>query len=72
VVYDDFMGPLIYISTVIKYPVAIALKMAMDTTSGTFEWNQIIAMSLIGRIPSIEVFFSAKKYFVEGIYLPAD
>jgi oligogalacturonide transport system permease protein len=64
---NDFMGPLIYISTVNKYPVAIALKMAMDTTSGTFEWNQIIAMSLIGLIPSIAVFFSAQKYFVEGI-----
>nr|WP_205693951.1 carbohydrate ABC transporter permease [Clostridium prolinivorans] len=64
---NDFMGPLIYISSVNKYPVAIALKMAMDTTSGTFEWNQIIAMSLIGLLPSIILFFSAQKYFIEGI-----
>jgi oligogalacturonide transport system permease protein len=64
---NDFMGPLIYISSVEKYPIAIALKMAMDTTGGTFEWNQIIAMSLIGLLPSIVVFFSAQKYFVEGI-----
>lgn len=58
---NDFMGPLIYISSVNKYPVAIALKMAMDTTSGTFEWNQIIAMSLIGLLPSIILFFSAQN-----------
>ncbi|MDE4542705.1 carbohydrate ABC transporter permease [Thermoanaerobacterium sp. R66] len=64
---NDFMGPLIYISTVSKYPVSIALKMAMDATSGNFEWNKIIAMSVIALIPSIVVFFSAQKYFVEGI-----
>lgn len=64
---NDFMGPLIYISSVNKYPVAIALKMAMDTTSGSFDWNQIIAMSLIGLLPSITIFFAAQKYFVEGI-----
>lgn len=64
---NDFQGPLIYISSVKKYPVAIALKMAMDTTSGSFEWNQIIAMSLIGLLPSIILFFSAQKYFIEGI-----
>jgi len=64
---NDFMGPLIYISSVEKYPVSIALKMAMDTTSGTFDWNQIIAMSIIALIPSIALFLSAQKYFVEGI-----
>lgn len=64
---NDFMGPLIYISTVKKYPVSIALKMAMDTTSGAFEWNQIIAMSIIALIPSIALFLSAQKYFVDGI-----
>jgi len=57
----------IYISSVSKYPVSIALKMAMDVTSGNFEWNKIIAMSIIALIPSIVVFFSAQKYFVEGI-----
>lgn len=64
---NDFMGPLIYISSVEKYPVAIALKMCIDTTSGTFEWNQVIAMSLIALLPSIILFFSAQRYFIEGI-----
>jgi oligogalacturonide transport system permease protein len=64
---NDFMGPLIYISTVKKYPVSIALKMAMDTTSGSFDWNQIIAMSIIALVPSILLFLFAQKYFVEGI-----
>lgn len=64
---NDFMGPLIYISSVEKYPVSIALKMCIDATSGTFEWNQVIAMSIIALLPSIILFFSAQKYFIEGI-----
>lgn len=64
---NDFMGPLLYISSVEKYPIAIALKMSMDTTSGSFQWNQVIAMSIISLIPSIIVFLSAQKYFIEGI-----
>lgn len=64
---NDFMGPLIYISSVEKYPVSIGLKMCIDTTSGTFEWNQVIAMSIIALLPSIILFFSAQKYFIEGI-----
>ncbi|MDF2877449.1 MAG: ABC-type transporter, integral rane subunit [Clostridia bacterium] len=64
---NDFMGPLIFISSVEKYPLTIALKMSMDATGGAFDWNKVIAMSLLGLIPSILVFFSAQKYFIEGI-----
>lgn len=64
---NDFMGPLIYISSVEKFPVAVALKMAMDTTGGSFQWNQIIAMSVIALIPSILLFFSASKQFIDGM-----
>lgn len=64
---NDFMGPLIYISSVEKYPLTIALKMSMDATGGAFDWNKVIAMSLVGLAPSIIVFFAAQKYFIEGI-----
>lgn len=64
---NDFLGPLIYVSSVEKYPVAIALKMAMDASAGVTPWNQIIAMSLIGLLPSIVLFFAASKQFVDGM-----
>ncbi|MGM0126110.1 oligogalacturonide transport system permease [Enterococcus sp. AZ194] len=64
---NDFMGPLIYISSVEKFPVAVALKMAMDTTGGSFNWNQIIAMSVIALLPSIILFFSASRQFIDGM-----
>jgi oligogalacturonide transport system permease protein len=64
---NDFMSPLIYISSVSKYPVSIALQMAKDTTEAGFEWNKIIAMSILALLPSIVVFFAAQKYFIQGI-----
>lgn len=63
---NDFMGPLIYLSSVEKYPVSIALKMSMDN-SAVVQWNQVMAMAVIALIPSILIFFSAQKYFVEGV-----
>lgn len=63
---NDFMGPLIYLSSVEKYPVALALKMSMDVSSSV-NWNQILAMSIIGLTPSLIVFFSAQRHFVDGI-----
>ena len=65
--FNDFLGPLIYISSVSKYPVALALKMSIDASSGIVEWNRILAMSIIALLPALILFFSAQKYFVEGI-----
>lgn len=64
---NDFIGPLIYISSVKKYPVTIALRMSMDATGNGYDENQIIAMSVISLIPSIVVFALGQKQFVEGL-----
>lgn len=63
---DFYKFPLIYISSVEKFPVAIALKMSMDASS-SIAWNQVIAMSVISLLPSIILFFCASKQFVDGI-----
>ena len=63
---NDFLGPLIYVSSVEKYPIALALKMSIDVTEGA-KWNEILAMASISIIPSIIVFFMSQKYFVEGV-----
>lgn len=64
--WNDFLNVLIYISSVAKYPVALGLRMTMDIST-EFDWNQIMAMSLISITPPIILFFAAQKYFVEGI-----
>ena len=43
---NDFMGPLLYVNTPAKYPASIFVKMSMDADTG-FEWNRVLAMSLI-------------------------
>lgn len=63
---NDFLGPLIYISSVDKYPVSLALKLSIDTTEA-FDWNRILAMSVLAILPALTVFFLAQKYFIEGI-----
>ncbi|MCT7373489.1 carbohydrate ABC transporter permease [Chelativorans sp. EGI FJ00035] len=63
---NDFLGPLIYLSSVDKYPVSLALKLSIDTTEA-FQWNRILAMSVLALVPALTVFFLAQKYFIEGI-----
>lgn len=63
---NDFLGPLIYISTVENYPVSLALKLSIDATEA-FNWNQILAMTVLALTPSLVVFFMAQKSFIEGI-----
>ena len=65
--WNDFFGPLIYINSVKKYTVSLALKMVLDINTSIVNWNQILAMAVLAMIPSIVIFFLAQKYFVEGI-----
>ncbi len=64
--WNDFFNSLIYINSIRKYPISLALRMAIDTTGGV-SWNQIFAMSVLAVTPLILLFFFAQKYFVEGI-----
>ena len=63
---NDFMGPLLYVSTPKRYPAAIFVKMSMDADSG-FAWNRILALSLISIIPSLVIFFLAQDQFIDGV-----
>ncbi len=63
---NDFLGPLIYISSVDKFPVSLALKLSIDNTEA-FDWNRVLAMSVLALLPSLIIFFLAQKQFIEGI-----
>ena len=63
---NDFQGPLIYIADMDKYTNSVYLRMSMDGDVG-FQWNRILAMSLISIIPSLVVFFCAQDSFIDGI-----
>ena len=47
-------------------PISLALRMTVSATE-LVEWSQVIAMSVVALLPSMIVFFSAQRYFVQGI-----
>ena len=57
---------LLYVQTPSKYPMSIFVKLSMDADSG-FNWNRILALSLISIIPQLIVFFCAQDAFIDGI-----
>lgn len=63
---NDFLGPLLYVNTPAKYPATIFVKLSMDSDAG-FDWNRVLATSLISIMPNILVFFAAQNQFIDGI-----
>ena len=63
---NDYMGPLLYVQTPSKYPMSIFVKLSMDADNG-FNWNRILALSLISIIPQLVVFFCTQDAFIDGI-----
>lgn len=64
---NDFLEPLIMIHSVEKYPLSLALRLSVDSTGQGYEQRKVIAMSVIGLMPSVAVFALAQKKFVSGI-----
>lgn len=63
---NDFMGPLLYVNTPSAYPLSIFVKLSMDADSG-FQWNRVLAVSLISVLPSLIVFFCSQRTFTDDI-----
>lgn len=64
--WDDFMGPLIYLSRPHKYPVSLAIKLFADSTSQT-DYGAMFAMSSLSLVPVFLIFLFFNKYLIEGI-----
>lgn len=65
-IWNNFSDTLIFINSVQKYPVSLALKLSLDN-SGYVKWNEVLAMSLIAIIPGTMFYFFAQSYFVDGV-----
>lgn len=63
--YNDFMGPLIYINSMEKWTLALAVR---SYNSGmTSQWEHIFAVSTMMTAPMVLLFIVAQRYFVQGI-----
>lgn len=66
--YNDFLGPLIYLSDPSQYTVALALRSFVDTgVSGTSDYTGLLAMSTLSLLPVVGFFIAFQKLLVEGI-----
>ena len=67
--WNDFMGPLIYISTMHKYTVAIGLHFFRSIASPAARplWNLTMAASVVAMVPPLLLFFFAQRYYIQGI-----
>lgn len=64
--WNDFLGPLIYLTATDNYTVSIALNAFLDST-GTSNWGAMFAMSVLSLVPLFLVFVFAQKQLVQGI-----
>ncbi len=64
-VWNDFMGPLIYINSDRLKTIQLGLRSFITEYSS--EYSLIMAGSIVALIPILIVFASLQKYFVEGI-----
>jgi ABC-type glycerol-3-phosphate transport system permease component len=66
--WNDFMGPLIYLSSNDKWTLTLGLS-RFTGMYGTTAWNLLMAASLITILPCILLFFFAQRYFIQGIVI---
>ncbi len=70
--WNNFMGPLIYLNTPVKFPMVVALKFFQESLSKEApKWHYMMAMSTVMAAPILVLFFAAQRYFIEGLTVGA-
>lgn len=70
--WNNFMGPLIYLNTPVKFPMVVALKFFQESISKEApKWHYMMAMSTVMAAPILVLFFTAQRYFIEGLTVGA-
>jgi multiple sugar transport system permease protein len=64
-VWNDFLGPLIYLNDQNQYTVALGLA-TFHRRVGT-QWNELMAANLVAILPPLFVYFLAQKQLIGGI-----
>ena len=64
--YGDFLGPLLYITDNIKYPISLGLQQFRAPFGGT-AFHLLMAASVASVLPPIIIFFITQRFFIQGI-----
>lgn len=63
--WNNFMGPLIYLSKLETFPVALALSFLR--TQYRILWSELMVVSFIAMLPPLVLFFIAQRSYIQGI-----
>ena len=64
--YEDFLSPLVYLTSMEHYTVPQGLSLLMSS-KGASSWGPLLAMSLLSLVPLFVVFFVFQRRLIEGI-----
>ncbi|RJP72824.1 MAG: carbohydrate ABC transporter permease [Ignavibacteriales bacterium] len=65
--WNDFLGPLIYLSDQAKGTIALGLGMFVGQY--VTEWSLLMAASMLMMLPMLIIFFVFQKYFIQGFIM---
>jgi len=65
--WNNFMGPLIYVSSPTRMPLAYALQLFQTAHGG--EPGLLMAASTMMMLPVLALFFFTQRYFIQGVTL---
>jgi len=68
-VWGDFLAPLVFISNMDDYTIALGLFRFLGDRAHETDWGIIMAASTLTLLPIVIIFFFAQRTFIEGIKL---
>jgi ABC-type glycerol-3-phosphate transport system permease component len=66
-VWNDLMGPLIYLQDMEKFPVAVGLAMFQGMFLWQTNWGLLMAASFMAVLPSLFLYYVAQDHLIGGI-----
>lgn len=65
--WNDYFGPMIYLTNPKKYTVALGLTLFKDQYGGTMNMGPLMAMTFLTILPVLVLYLICQKYFVQGV-----
>lgn len=69
--WNEFMKPMMYISTPSKYTLTLGLQ-TFQGQNGGVRWDQTMAASVITILPIIVIYIIFNKYFLQGVRMDGE
>lgn len=65
--WNDFLGPLLYLTSPDNYPLPIALRLYNDASSGGADYGATVTASFIALLPVLLFFLIFQRFLVDGV-----